>query len=176
MFCSKCGKENTGDETFCSSCGNALKTSVNDTAPNSTYTDYTANPPGKTMIKVSSIIYIIIGGIAALVGVIGLGNFSDAGKQMARALDVEEGILFVMLLMQTANYIMAVIAGVVGLLNANKLEKAQLCFTFGIVMAFVQGCNFIGQISTIGFNIMDTLTLALPVFFIMGAHKNKQAL
>jgi hypothetical protein len=42
-------------------------------------------------------------------------------------------------------------------------------------MAFVQGVNFIGQFMTFGFSIVDSFTLALPVLFIIGANKNRQA-
>jgi hypothetical protein len=130
--------------------------------------------PGKTFIKVSGIIYLVVGGIMSLLGVISLAAFSDAGSQMAWMFGIDEGAFLMMLLLQTANYIMCVVAGVVGVKNAGDLEKAQFCYTFGIVMAFVQGTNFIGQLTVIGFNIVDTLALVLPVLFIIGASKNRQ--
>jgi len=199
-FCQSCGKQNEGDAVYCMYCGwnyfGNSATNVSTPASIMSGDSWIQNAqtnqhvplgyrnnnqigqmyaPGSKMINISSILYIIFGGLNSLLGFISLITYSETGRQAARIIGVDQEIYLFTLLLQTGNYVMALIIGIFGVRNAAKLEKSNFCFNFGVAVAIVQATTFIGTLSLVGFQIFDTITLALPVFFLMGVNKNKKA-
>ena len=71
--------------------------------------------------------------------------------------------------------IFQLIAGIMGVKNCNKPEKAQSCLVMGIIVALLSVAgNVISNVLGSSFNILSYATgLIIPVLYIIGAAKNK---
>ena len=125
---------------------------------------------GAMFLKVTGIIMIIGGALGIILGIIallGVGVLALAGASA--------GILTFAAILSLVSAIVQLIAGIKGVKNANKPEKAQSCIVWGAVVAVL---SVLGNILTVvgggEFDVTSLLLgLVLPVLYIVGAVKNK---
>lgn len=127
---------------------------------------------GAGFLKVTGILMIIGGSlsiITALVAIIGVATLIALGA--GTALLYAAGILSIL------SAVAQLIAGIIGVKNCKRPEKAQNCITWGVIVAAL--CVLGSILTVIGggsFPIFSLLLgLVLPTLYIIGAVKNKQA-
>ena len=127
---------------------------------------------GRKFLKVTGILMIIggafgiIGGIVAMIG---------AGA-LAAVLETSAGGLMLASALILASAVFQLIAGIMGVKNCDKPEKAQSCLVMGVIVAILSVAgNVISNVLGSSFNIMSYATgLIIPVLYIIGAVKNKE--
>ena len=127
---------------------------------------------GRQFLKVTGILMIIggafgiIGGIVALIG---------AGA-LAAVLETSAGGLMLASALILASAVFQLIAGIMGVKNCDKPEKAQSCIVIGVIVAILSVAgNVISNVLGSDFNIINYATgLIIPVLYIIGAVKNKE--
>ena len=127
---------------------------------------------GRYFLKVTGILMIIggafgiIGGIVAMIG---------AGA-LAAVLETSAGGLMLASALILASAVFQLIAGIMGVKNCDKPEKAQSCLVMGVIVAILSVAgNVISNILGSSFNILSYATgLVIPVLYIIGAVKNKE--
>lgn len=127
---------------------------------------------GRKFLKVTGILMIIggafgiIGGIVAMIG---------AGA-LAAVLETSAGGLMLASVLILASAVFQLIAGIMGVKNCDKPEKAQSCLVMGVIVAILSVAgNVISNILGSSFNILSYATgLIIPVLYIIGAVKNKK--
>ena len=128
---------------------------------------------GRKFLKVTGILMIIggafgiIGGIVAMIG---------AGA-LAAVLETSAGGLMLASTLILASAVFQLIAGIMGVKNCDKPEKAQSCIVIGVIVAILSVAgNVISNVLGSDFNIINYATgLIIPVLYIIGAVKNKEA-
>lgn len=126
---------------------------------------------GRKFLKVTGILMIIggafgiIGGIVAMIG---------AGA-LAAVLETSAGGLMLASALILASAVFQLIAGIMGVKNCDKAEKAQSCLIMGILVAVLSVVgNIISNVLGNSFNIMNYITgLIIPALYIVGAVRNK---
>ena len=127
---------------------------------------------GRKFLKVTGILMIIggafgiIGGIVAMIG---------AGA-LAAVLETSAGGLMLASALILASAVFQLIAGIMGVKNCDKPEKAQSCLVIGVIVAILSVAgNVISNVLGSDFNIINYATgLIIPVLYIIGAVKNKE--
>ena len=127
---------------------------------------------GRKFLKVTGILMIIggafgiIGGIVAMIG---------AGA-LAAVLETSAGGLMLASALILASAVFQLIAGIMGVKNCDKPEKAQSCLVMGVIVAILSvSGNIISNVLGSNFNIFSYATgLIIPVLYIIGAVKNKE--
>ncbi len=127
---------------------------------------------GRKFLKVTGILMIIgavfgiIGGIIALIG----------SGALAAVLETSAGGLMLASALILASAIFQLIAGIMGVKNCDKPEKAQTCLVMGIIVAILSiAGNVTSNVLGSDFNIFSYATgLIIPVLYIIGAAKNKE--
>ena len=127
---------------------------------------------GRKFLKVTGILMIIgaafgiIGGIVAMIGV----------GAMAAVLETSAGGLMFASVLILASAVFQLIAGIMGVKNCDKPEKAQTCLVMGIIVAILSVAgNVISNVLGSDFNAFNYATgLVIPVLYIIGAAKNKE--
>ncbi len=127
---------------------------------------------GRKFLKVTGILMIIggafgiIGGIVAMIG---------AGA-LAAVLETSAGGLMLASVLILASAVFQLIAGIMGVKNCDKPEKAQSCLVMGVIVAILSvSGNIISNVLGSSFNILSYATgLVIPVLYIIGAVKNKE--
>ena len=127
---------------------------------------------GRKFLKVTGILMIIggafgiIGGIVAMIG---------AGA-LAAVLETSAGGLMLASALILASAVFQLIAGIMGVKNCDKPEKAHSCLVMGVIVAILSvSGNIISNILGSSFNILSYATgLIIPVLYIIGAVKNKE--
>ena len=127
---------------------------------------------GRKFLKVTGILMIIggafgiIGGIVAVIG---------AGA-LAAVLETSAGGLMLASALILASAVFQLIAGIMGVKNCDKPEKAQSCLVMGVIVAILSvSGNIISNVLGSDFNIFSYATgLIIPVLYIIGAVKNKE--
>lgn len=127
---------------------------------------------GRKFLKVTGILMIIggafgiIGGIVAMIG---------AGA-LAAVLETSAGGLILASVLILASAVFQLIAGIMGVKNCDKPEKAQSCLVMGVIVAILSvSGNIISNVLGSDFNIFSYATgLIIPVLYIIGAVKNKE--
>ena len=128
---------------------------------------------GRQFLKVTGILMIIggafgiIGGIVAIIGV----------GALAAVLETSAGGLILASVLILASAVFELIAGIMGVKNCDKPEKAQSCIVIGVIVAILSVAgNVISNVLGSDFNIINYATgLIIPVLYIIGAVKNKEA-
>ena len=126
----------------------------------------------RKFLKVTGILMIIggtfgiIGGIVAMIG---------AGA-LAAVLETSAGGLMLASALILASAVFQLIAGIMGVKNCDKPEKAQSCLVMGVIVAILSVAgNIISNVLGSSFNILSYATgLVIPVLYIIGAVKNKE--
>ena len=127
---------------------------------------------GRKFLKITGILMIIggafgiIGGIVAVIG---------AGA-LAAVLETSAGGLMLASTLILASAVFQLIAGIMGVKNCDKPEKAQSCIVIGVIVAILSVAgNVISNVLGSDFNIINYATgLIIPVLYIIGAVKNKE--
>ena len=127
---------------------------------------------GSKFLKVTGILMIIFGSIAliiAIVALLGLGVLEAMGAPM--------GLLWASGIIALLGAVAEFIAGIIGVVNWNKPNKANTCIGWGIAVAAM--CVISNIFTLIGypenFNVFSLLTgLVIPVLYLIGAFKNKK--
>jgi hypothetical protein len=129
------------------------------------------NAPGKGILKVTSILYIIFGSLLALVALLSLvlgpvvasvfGGFFGAIGGMVGI------VLFIVFLILAA---IDLVAGIIGIKQCGDPSKALFFIIFGFI---VGGLTFISLITD--FSVGNIVGLVMPVLFIVGGFLNKKA-
>lgn len=127
---------------------------------------------GSKFLKVTGILMIIFGSIAliiAIVALLGLGVLEAMGAPM--------GLLWASGIIALLGAVAEFVAGIIGVVNWNKPNKANTCIVWGIAVAAM--CVISNIFTLIGypenFNLFSLLTgLVIPVLYLIGAFKNKK--
>lgn len=126
---------------------------------------------GSKLLKVISILTIIFAGIAIVIAVLGM-----TGAGLLAAGGVNMGMYWFALILGLVGAAIELIAGILGVKNWNKPEKAQTCIICGIaVIAFTLISDIISFVSySAGFGWFSAiLGLVIPVLYLIGAFQLK---
>lgn len=128
------------------------------------------------MLKVTGILSIIFGAISIvaslilLFGYVLLATAANAIADSATASAVS-GLLTLAVIIAIIASVAEFVAGILGVVNANKPEKANVCFIFGIINIVIGIASIILNISSGEFNIISIVSaLALPVLYTIAAY------
>ncbi len=130
---------------------------------------------GAGFLKVTGILMIIGGAIGiifsiiALLGIAALATLADAHYEL--------GMLYAAGAVALVGSIAQLVAGIIGVANCKKPEKAMTCVVFGVIVAVFNVAGVILNVAGGGsFNFVSLITgLILPVLYIIGAYMNKKA-
>ena len=125
-------------------------------------------------LKVTGILMIIFGSIALIVGIIAVIGVALLVSILGA--DANQGLLTFAALLAIVSAIVQFVAGILGVANANKPEKASVCIVFGILTAALavlgQVLNVVGG-SSIGWLGLG-IGVAVPILYLIGAFQNKK--
>lgn len=131
----------------------------------------TSSAPGKNYLLVTGILLVIFS-VYSLFGIIPALILSLASL----SLGMVGVILLLATLVASASVIINFIAGIMGIINREKPEKAKACMGLGITMLVIAGLNLIASSGAGEFSFFSTLCgLVLPILYTVGASKNKAA-
>lgn len=127
---------------------------------------------GATFLKVTGIIMIVFAALGIIFGIVLL-----IGAIAANALaDGALGLLVVAALLALVGAVVQLIAGIIGVKNCNKPEKAQTCIVWGAIVAALNVLSIVLTVAQGGdIEVSSILGIVVPALFIFGAIKNKQA-
>ena len=128
---------------------------------------------GSKFLKVTGILMIIFGALALVLAIIAI-----AGISLLAAMGASSGLLTVSCILMLVGAVAELVAGIIGVKNWNKLEKAGTCITWGIiVIALAVISNVLEVIGGGKFNVLSFVTgLVIPVLYLIGGLQNKKAL
>lgn len=142
--------------------------------------------PGKGFLKVTGIILIVIAVFGIIGTVINIGTYSamSQGKLDPVMADIfaQAGLtaetLFTSIIISVIQSVLYLVAGIVGVVNCNKTEKANICLVFGILMMLmvfvIRAYNALTTPFSV-WTVIDTIGgLILPLLYFWGALKNRQ--
>ena len=116
---------------------------------------------------------IIGGGLSIILGIIAMLGVA----LIVSALGTEEmlGLLIFATILSLLGAIVSLVAGILGVANAAKPEKANICIVFGILAAMLSVLgNVLTATSGGTFSVFNLiLGLVLPVLYLIGAFQNK---
>ena len=133
--------------------------------------------PGKGLLKVSSILLIIFGGLGLLLGALTLAGYFTPGvvEVVAAQTGLSAGILLINAIAVVVLAVLNIVAGILGVKNCDKVEKAQTCFTVGIILILLVIVEAAIAAVSGGLKWYSiVIGLVLPVLYLMGALKNKE--
>lgn len=127
---------------------------------------------GSKFLKVTGILMIIFGAIAlviAIIALLGFGVLESIGAPM--------GLLWASGIIALLGAVAEFVAGIIGVKNWNKPEKANTCVGWGIAVAAM--CVISNIFVLVGypesFSVFSLFTgLVIPVLYLIGAFKNKK--
>lgn len=126
---------------------------------------------GSKFLKVTGILMIIFGAIGIVMSI-----FALIGVAALVALGASS-ILWLSAVIAVVGAVLELVAGIIGVSNAEKPEKAQTCLVWGCIVA---GMSVLSNVITLcayseSFSVFSLFTgLVIPVLYIIGALKNKQ--
>lgn len=128
---------------------------------------------GSKFLKVTGILMIIFGALALILSIV-----AAIGLAALAALDLNTWQYTLAVILMLVGSIFELIAGIVGVKNCNKPEKAGTCMVWGII---VIALSVLSNVLTLvgnpdNFSIVNLLTgLVIPVLYLIGAVMNKKA-
>lgn len=128
---------------------------------------------GQKLLKITSILMIVGGIIAVIVGVIAVIGVSALAALSGSAEGT--GLLYASSILVTISSVIEIIAGAKGLKACKTPENAGKCVIWGIVIAALSIVSMvIGLIGGGDFNVMNlVLNLLVPGLYVYGAMKTK---
>lgn len=144
--------------------------------------------PGKGFLKVVGIL-LIIGGVFGFIGAasnafvasaLSSGSLDSATTAIYEQAGLTAETFQAGIITSVIQGVIYLAAGILGVANCNKIEKANICFICGIVLiAFVLVNAGISAVTT-GFTALSVVSilasLILPLLYFWGALKNRQAM
>jgi hypothetical protein len=127
---------------------------------------------GSTMLKVVGILMIIFGAIGIIISITAF-----AGVALLDAAGANMGLAYVACVISLLGSVAELVTGIMGVINCEKPEKAQLLMTCAIVIIALSllGNIIFPLIAGSGVSVVSFLIgLILPGLFIFGAIQNKQ--
>ena len=128
---------------------------------------------GSKFLKVTGILMIVFGALALILSIV-----AAIGLAALAALDLNTWQYTLAVILMLVGSIFEMIAGIVGVKNCNKPEKAGTCMVWGII---VIALSVLSNVLTLvgnpdNFSIVNLLTgLVIPVLYLRGAVMNKKA-
>ena len=128
---------------------------------------------GSKFLKVTGILMIVFGALALILSIV-----AAIGLAALAALDLNTWQYTLAVILMLVGSIFEMIAGIVGVKNCNKPEKAGTCMVWGII---VIALSVLSNVLTLvgnpdNFSIVNLLTgLVIPVLYLIGAVLNKKA-
>lgn len=128
---------------------------------------------GSKFLKVTGILMIIFGALALILSIV-----AAIGLAALASLDLNTWQYTAAVILMLVGSIFELIAGIVGVKNCNKPEKAGTCMVWGII---VIALSVLSNVLTLvgnpdNFSIVNLLTgLVIPVLYLIGAVMNKKA-
>ena len=125
---------------------------------------------GSKFFKVTGILMIVAGPLSIILGIITLALIAIADSSAILAL--------IGSILMIVGAILELIAGIVGVKNCNKPEKARACMTWGIIVLVINVLSTIlilATYSNIFFWYYIVTVLVIPVLYLIGAVMNKKA-
>lgn len=130
------------------------------------------------MLKVTGILMIIGAGLG-LLGGISLLAIGGAAGAVDPSLASSGGLIMALALVAIVVSAVQLVAGIMGVKNWNKPEKAQICFILGIAIIVVGLISDIISIASAGFSasiVTSAVTgLIIPALYTYGAMQLKKA-
>lgn len=130
---------------------------------------------GATFLKVTGILMIIGGAIALILGFIAVAAVAALAYLSDGA--ISSGLLYAASILTLISAVAELVAGIVGVVNSKKPEKAGACIVWGVIVAVlsVAGC-ILTAVGGSSFPVVNLiLGLVLPALYVIGALKNKNA-
>ena len=125
------------------------------------------------LLKISGILMIIGGSISLIIGIF-VGLFTVLA---AVAVGQAAGILVFATVLILVGAVITFVAGILGVKNAAKPEKAGSCIVFGILAVLM--CIISSILTLVGGGNFDALSLisglVLPIIYLIGAFQSKKA-
>lgn len=134
----------------------------------------TAKTKGSGFLKVTGILMIIGGAISIIMGII-------AALGVAALVYISDGeassaMLYASVVLMIVSAVAQLVAGIIGVVNCKKPEKAGTCIIWGVIVAVL--CVVGTILSAVGGGAFSLFSLALglvlPVLYIIGAVFNKK--
>lgn len=128
---------------------------------------------GSKFLKVTGILMIVFGALALILSIV-----AAIGLAALVALELNTWQYTLAVILMLVGSIFELIAGIVGVKNCNKPEKAGTCMVWGII---VIALSVLSNVLTLvgnpdNFSIVNLLTgLVIPVLYLIGAVMNKKA-
>ena len=128
---------------------------------------------GATLLKVTGILMIIGGAISVVMSIIAVAGIAAIAYLSDGA--VSMGMLYASAALMAAGSVAELIAGILGVANSKKPEKAKTCVVWGAIVAALSAAGIV--LNAIGggsFSAVSAVTgLVLPVLYIIGAARNR---
>ncbi|MBS7307760.1 MAG: hypothetical protein KIG43_06885 [Eubacteriales bacterium] len=128
---------------------------------------------GSGFLKVTGILMIIGGAISLIVAIVAI--IGIAALVYVAGSEINAGLLYAAGVISLVSAVAELIAGIVGVKNCKKPEKARTCVVWGVIVAVL--CVAGSVLTVVGGNSFPVfsliLGLVLPVLYIVGAIKNK---
>ena len=128
---------------------------------------------GSGFLKVTGILMIIGGAISLIVAIVAI--IGIAALVYVAGSEINAGLLYAAGVISLVSAVAERIAGIVGVKNCKKPEKARTCVVWGVIVAVL--CVAGSVLTVVGGNSFPVfsliLGLVLPVLYIVGAIKNK---
>jgi hypothetical protein len=117
------------------------------------------NAPGKGMLKVVSIIFIIFGAIATILSLIAVFGSALLG-----------GLFIFAAILALIGAVLELVVGIIGLKKCGDPAQAMFFIVSGIILCAI---NLISMVMY--FQVSSLIGFVLPVLFIVGGFMNKNA-
>lgn len=136
------------------------------------------NAPGKGKLKVTGILYIILGALGLLLALISLGGggimMALGGADVGMAVGAVVMVLGVLAAISAALYL---VLGILGVKNCGRPEKCGVNFVLGIVLLVLLVISIISEVTMMGIGSagIDIVVLVLTIIYLMGAKQNRDA-
>lgn len=130
---------------------------------------------GHKFLKVTGILMIIGGALSAILGIVAV--LGVAALAYIASAQTEAGMLYASTILLLISGVVDWIAGIIGVINAEKPQKAKACIVWGALVAILSVAGTIlGVVGGSDFSVSGlVLGLVLPVIYIIGAVKNMQS-
>jgi hypothetical protein len=137
------------------------------------------NAPGKGILKVTSILFIIFGALDIVLSLIGLAGSalltSVAASYGSTVVTAVAGILLVLLIVALALSALYLVVGILGVKKSDDPSKASFFITWGIVLCVLQLISLIITTISSSFPFLGFIGFVLPILYIVGGYQNKNA-
>lgn len=129
------------------------------------------NAPGKGMLKVVSILFIVFGAIAVVISLIAV-----LGSAVLTAYTGGLGGIFligtILMLIVSA---LDLVLGIIGIKKCGDPSQAGYFIVTGIVLCALSLVSLIMSIASTGFDVTSFVGFVLPILYIVGGNMNKKA-